>query len=863
LKSFFPILFIYLFLSSCGSNKKLVIPIEPEYESVMLDTLTISGENSSGINEEEFSGNPYQGSATRFFDLIHTKLDLKFDWEKQYVIGIADLDLKPLAYPQDSLVLDAKGMVINNIKNRESNLKLSFVNNGKQIIVKLGRIYKPNELLKINIDYVAKPNEGEISGSSAITSDKGLFFINPLNDEPGKPQQIWSQGETENNSRWFPTFDKPNERCTQELTLTVEEKFATLSNGKLISSTRNSDGTKTDYYKQDKPHAPYLFMIAVGEFAVIEDKWEGIPLQYMVEKPYAPYAKQIFNHTPEMLSFFSNLFNYKYPWDKYSQVITRDYVSGAMENTSAVIFGDFIQKTDRELIDNDNDLIIAHEMCHHWFGDLVTTENWANLTLNEGFANYSEYLWTEHKYGKMKADEHRQNELNGYLSSGFNGGLHPLIHYRYANREDMFDAHSYNKGGLVLHYLRSYLGDEVFFKSLTYYLEKNQYTSVEVDELRMAFEDTSGEDLHWFFDQWYLRKGHPDIEVSYTYNFENKSLNIFAKQEPDNVFKMPVDVALYDKLGNVTFRRVWTNSDEDNFVLSGVLEQPTAIVFDGKSIIPGTVRETKSSAEWLAIFKYSKNFSDKYTASQNIENTDPLKKELIDIAINDTYYYFRDYAINNAALMGILPKYKNTIVKLAENDPHSTVREAALRSLSEIDGIDKKTILKNIFSKEKAFNVLGEALTQQDLINPADAVEYCIMLEKENVISLDNKIAAIYAKSKDEKYNNWFTSKIKKGNPYLLFELCGYYNIYLLNQSNENISKGIGIYSTLGKNQNTNKYNRYIGTASLFSMKNMLISQKAENGKDNSEIIKLISAEIKSIKIQEKDSELIERYAEF
>jgi aminopeptidase N len=863
LKSFFPILLVYLFLSSCGSNKKLVIPIEPEYESVMLDTLTISGENSSGISEEEFSGNPYQGSATRFFDLMHTKLDLKFDWEKQYVIGIADLDLKPLAYPQDSLVLDAKGMVINNIKNRESNLKLSFVNNGKQIIVKLGRIYKPNELLKINIDYVAKPNEGEISGSAAITSDKGLFFINPLNDEPGKPQQIWSQGETENNSRWFPTFDKPNERCTQELTLTVEEKFATLSNGKLISSTRNSDGTKTDYYKQDKPHAPYLFMIAVGEFAVIEDKWEGIPLQYMVEKPYAPYAKQIFNHTPEMLSFFSNLFNYKYPWDKYSQVVTRDYVSGAMENTSAVIFGDFIQKTDRELIDNDNDLIIAHEMCHHWFGDLVTTENWANLTLNEGFANYSEYLWAEHKYGKMKADEHRQNELNGYLSSGFNGGLHPLIHYRYANREDMFDAHSYNKGGLVLHYLRSYLGDEVFFKSLTYYLEKNQYTSVEVDELRMAFEDTSGEDLHWFFDQWYLRKGHPDVEVSYTYNFENKSLNIFAKQEPDNVFKMPVDVALYDKLGNVTFRRVWTNSDEDNFVLSGVLEQPTAIVFDGKSIIPGTFRETKSSAEWLAIFKYSKNFSDKYTASQNIENTDPLKKDLIDIAINDTYYYFRDYAINNAALMGILPKYKNTIVKLAVNDPHSTVREAALRSLSEIDGIDKKTILKNIFSKEKAFNVLGEALTQQDLINPADAVEYCIMLEKENVISLDNKIAAIYAKSKDEKYNNWFLSKIKKGNPYLLFELCGYYNIYLLNQSKENISKGIGIYSTLGKNQNTNKYNRYIGTASLFSMKNMLISQKAENGKDNSEIIKLISAEIKSIKIQEKDSELIERYAEF
>ncbi len=849
---------------SCSSNKKLVVPIEPEYESVMLDTLTVIGDKENPAeSDEEIAMNPYQASATRLFDLIHTKLNLKFDWQKQLVIGLADLDLSPLAYAQDSLILDAKGMEVNSVSLREKNEKLTFRNTGSQLIIKLDKTYLPKDLLKINIDYTAKPDEGPKGGSAAITSDKGLFFINPTNEEAGKPQQIWTQGETENNSRWFPTIDKPNERCTQELTLTVEDKYVTLSNGKLVSSKKNADGTRTDYWKQDKAHAPYLFMVAVGDYAVVQDKWQDITLQYYVEKPYAPYAKQIFNHTPEMLSFFSDLFQYKFPWDKYSQIITRDYVSGAMENTTAVVFGDFIQKTDRELIDNDNDLIIAHEMCHHWFGDLVTIESWSNLTLNEGFANYAEYLWAEHKYGKTKADEHRQNELNGYLTSTYNGGMHPLIDFRYANREDMFDAHSYNKGGLVLHYLRSYLGDAVFFQSLKNYLDKYQYTAVEVAELRMAFEDTSGEDLHWFFDQWFMKKGHPELNVSYAYNAAEKELNVKIMQDPANVFKIPADVAIYDKNGRVLYKRVWTNTGEDNIVLTGINEIPAAVVFDGKSVIPGQINETKTAEEWLATYQFSNQFSDKYQAMLSISNEDPIKEKLIDRAINDAYYYFRDYAVNTATVMNILPKYKDRIVEMITSDPHSLVRESALRSLAVLENVDKGTLLKTVFTNEKAFNVLGEALSQQQSFNAKDALEYCTLLEKENAVALDNKIAAIYAQTADPKYNQWYTEKIKTGNPYALFELCGYYNIYLLSQSDSDMKKAVDIYANLGKSQNVNKYNRYIGTASLFSLKNMLISQKMEKGKDSSTMVKFISDQIKAIKVLEQDEELIERYSEF
>ncbi|HRF40444.1 MAG TPA: M1 family aminopeptidase, partial [Saprospiraceae bacterium] len=211
----------------------------------------------------------------------------------------------------------------------------------------------------------------------------------------------------------------------------MEDRFKTLSNGLLLKQTKNADGTRTDYWKMDQPHAPYLFMVAVGEYAVVEDKWRNVPLQYYVEPDYAADAKAIFPYTPEMLEYFSKTFSYDYPWKKYAQIVVRDFVSGAMENTTAVTFGEFVQKHKMDLVDErTNEKIVAHEMMHHWFGDLVTCESWSNLTLNEGFANYSEYLWLENKYGRDEADYHLLEEWQGYFSSA-DMSIHPLIHFSY------------------------------------------------------------------------------------------------------------------------------------------------------------------------------------------------------------------------------------------------------------------------------------------------------------------------------------------------------------------------------------------------------------------------------------------------
>ncbi|WP_262920674.1 M1 family metallopeptidase [Hymenobacter sp. 5516J-16] len=331
------------------------------------------------------STNPVQPAATILHDLVDTKLDVRFDWAKQWLLGTATLTLHPHFYPQNQLVLDAKGFDVKSVEllngvKKGRDLKYSY--DKKKLTITLDRQYPRTEQYQVRIQYVAKPNELPKGGSEAITEDKGLYFINPLGTNKDKPRQVWTQGETEGSSCWFPTIDKPNQRMTQEISLTVENGFKTLSNGLLVSSRRNSDGTRTDVWKQNLPHAPYLTMLAAGNFAVVTDTWRGKPIEYYVDPPYQYTAKQVFGNTPEMLDFFSKKLGVDYPWEKYAQVAVHDFVSGAMENTSASTFQQqLVQFNSRELADisYEPESVIAHELFHQWFGDYVTTESWSNL----------------------------------------------------------------------------------------------------------------------------------------------------------------------------------------------------------------------------------------------------------------------------------------------------------------------------------------------------------------------------------------------------------------------------------------------------------------------------------------------------
>ncbi|MBK6362076.1 MAG: M1 family metallopeptidase [Saprospiraceae bacterium] len=755
---------IYL---SCASKKDLPLTeIDNDFREEMLDTLYVTDDE----NQRDTLPKIYRASATMFYDLLHTKLDLRFDWEKQLVLGKATLTVAPYFYPIQTVRFDAVNFEINNVVLLPANIPLEYSYDGNYIDIKLGATYKKGEKINILIDYKAKPEESFKDSDEPIQSDKGLFFINPSGKDKNKPKQIWTQGETEFNKNWFPTFDKPNERCSQEMYITVEDNFKTLSNGKLISSIKNADGTRTDYWSQVSPHAPYLFMLAVGEFYEETEVWNQVPLHYFVEKGFKKSAKKIFNNTPEMLTFFTQKLNYPYPWDKYAQVVVRDFVSGAMENTGAVVFGEFVQKTDKELIDNDNDYIVAHELMHHWFGNLVTCEDWSNLTLNEGFANYAEYLWFEHKYGRERADYHRLTEMNGYFSQAYSTGAHPLVHYYYGNKDDMFDAHSYNKGGLVLHMLRNFIGDEAFFVSLNKYLMDNAFSAVEVDELRMAFEDVTGQDLSWFFNQWYLSSGHPTFDVKYIYSEDEKNLVIQVKQTQDSVtylpvFQMPLNIATYYEGGKVEFHSFFMDKREQNFLITKLKTKPKTIIFDGNNDILGLINEEKSQEEYIEQYKTSPLFGDKVIALSNIVE----KKEIMAELLKEKFYYLRAMGVESIPA----ENYESYISQLQDMvffDPHSQVRASALQVMLTNGEEELVPLLKRIAESEQSYNVLGLALEGLSFYDVEAAEKYAESYKNDESSYLVNSLVTVFANTKKEKHLDFFHNRLQKVSMYQLFD---------------------------------------------------------------------------------------------
>ncbi|MEO6404615.1 MAG: M1 family metallopeptidase [Ferruginibacter sp.] len=650
----------------------------------------------------------YRESALKVNDLVHTKLDVRFDYAKSFMYGKEWLTLQPHFYPTDSVLLDAKGMEIKVVSVVKGALKtpLRFKYDGSQLNIKLDKTYTRAEKYTLYFDYTSKPDELKAEGSAAISDAKGLYFINPRGEDKNKPTQIWTQGETEANSAWMITIDKPNQKTTDEIYMTVPAKYVTLSNGLLVSKKINADGTRTDYWKMDLPHSPYLFFMGVGDYEIIKDSYKGKEVSYYVEKEYAPYARKIFGLTPEMIKFFSEKLGVEYPWAKYSQIVGRDYVSGAMENTSATLHQESAYQNARQLADgNAWEGTIAHELFHQWFGDLVTTESWSNITLNESFANYSEYLWFEYKYGKDKAMEHNMEDMTGYLGS--NSENKDLVRYHYSNKEDVFDAVSYNKGGRILNMLRNYVGDDAFFKSLNNYLTTNKFKSAEPAQLRLAFEEVTGKDLHWFWNQWYYGSGHPKLTINYNYDVPGKAMvTVEQTQTSGKIFKLPIAVDVYT--GAIVQRHnVWLENKIDTLWFAYTVK-PDLINIDADKLLLAEKKDNKSEANYVFQWQHAKNFIDRTEAINYF-----AKNSMPEIAkgLNDKYAGIRISTMQkiSATPYKADPNVLSTIEDLAKKDYDKKVKAAAINYLAK-NGDRKYLPVYQAAVNDSSYSVAGAGL---------------------------------------------------------------------------------------------------------------------------------------------------------
>ena len=686
---------------------------------LLLLAFTLSPFLMKAQTEDESWKNKYRSTTTIINQLSHTKLDVKFDYDKQWLYGKEWVTLHPYLHPTDSLSLDAKGMEIKEIDviKGNSKLPLRYKYDGMTLNITLDKLYKPEENYTIYINYISKPNELKTKGSEAITDAKGLYFINPKGEIKNKPTEIWTQGETESNSVWFPTIDKPNQKTTEEIYMTVPAKYVTLSNGLLISQKKNTDGTRTDYWKMDLPHSPYLFFMGVGDYAIIKDSYKGKEVSYYVEKEYADVARKIFGETPAMMAFYEKITGINFPWPKYSQITGRDYVSGAMENTTATLHSDAVQQNARQLTDgNKYEEYVSHELFHQWFGDLVSVESWSNITLSESFANYSEVLWNEYRHGKDAGDEHIEEDRQTYLNNPENSKK-DLVRYYYADKEDVFDNVSYEKGGAILCMLRNYVGDSAFFKSLNKYLTNYKFKTAEVHQLQHAFEEVTGKDLKWFWEQWYFGSGHPQLKINYSYAPGKAYVITEQTQNTGKIFRLPIAIDVYNGADKKRYN-VWIENKTDTFTFT-VPTKPTNINVDADKILLVDKTDKKTKENWIEQWKYAKNYLDRKEALDAFSRN--KMKEIIE-GLDDTFDGVRLHTL------GLLNEKKELITNeaiikfetLATNDPSKKVKAKAIELLGILK--DKKYV--ELFTKaldDSSYSVAGAALEGLIMLDPSNA----------------------------------------------------------------------------------------------------------------------------------------------
>jgi aminopeptidase N len=458
------------------------------------------------------------------YDAVHYKLEFKFDMEKKIYWGENQVTLLPLKDDFQQCVLDAEDFTVTSVAALNGE-PLKFEQTDHSLIIDLSKKYD----YKQRVSFVIKYYENN--------SKKGLRFIEAAADYPAQINTFaWPEGAR----HWFPCFDFPNDKVTNELIATVKNDFKVLSNGKLVKVTEDKENnTKTYHWSQELPHSTYLIMMAAGPFEVIEDSLGSLPVNYWVYKKDVHDAMRSFRKTPEMIDFYNKTFGFNYPWAKYDQVCIAGS-GGGMEDTSATTLGHGTIHDERAEQDFSSDGLVAHELAHQWWGDTITERTWSHVWLSESFATYSEYLYSRHDRGEDEGAVNLLGKKNSYLREAHNKYIRPIVFNRYNNPWNIMDSHSYPKGATILHMLRFVMGDKPFFRSLQHFLEKHSFQAVDTHDLMKAVKESSGQNLDWFFEQWIFKPGHPVFDINYQWNESTRKLKLRIIQTQDtSITKAP------------------------------------------------------------------------------------------------------------------------------------------------------------------------------------------------------------------------------------------------------------------------------------------------------------------------------------
>ena len=689
-------------------------PLIPSLSKILVPALLLV--SAPGVLQAQRSESSFGPKVTakkervRDYHVNHLLLLLNVGWPSRVLTGVVTHTVTPLRDGLNALVFDAGAALIIS-KCTINGEPVTFKHEQEKLTLPLAKPLSRDSPSTVVIEYTLKApltNAASIGGFGA-----GWTWIESNKFDPDRVPGFWTQGETSTNHQWVPCYDYPNDKMTSEVYVTVPDKWYVVGNGVLADTTHVFD-TKTYHWKMDQPHSSYLLSLVGGEMDVANDTWDDVPLIYAVPRGAGSLIPPSFADTKDMLTFFSDRLGVKYPWPKYAQTAVFDF-GGGMENVSATTL------VQEGLIGPRNepggmDSLNSHELAHQWFGDLVTCKNWANVWLNEGFATFFQQLYTEHAKGKDAYDEEREGALGNYLVESYRY-KRPIVTEKYGNEGAMFDRHTYEKGGLVLHTLRRQLGDDKFFGGLRHYLEKYGYGNVETANLIQALNETTGQNLQPFFDQWVFKPGHPVLKYDWTWNANARQVTLHLTQTqntkdgtPIYALDMPVAFLLNGKVQRQT---ISLNQKEQAFTLSAD-SKPDALLLDpDHDFIVRFTEGEKTPAAQEALLRYAPCVTDRKQAARLLLRNNPPQSRIqmvLEAAQKDPAPTVLIAALRVASAVphpGLRDTYR-ALLAHKNND----VRAAAIFALQQLPRNEEDIVrIRALVNDTEPLNVYNAALT--------------------------------------------------------------------------------------------------------------------------------------------------------
>jgi len=649
------------------------------------------------------------------FDTRHIALVLSFDWEREQLLGNETITLAPLLNNLHTIELDAANITVTSAK-LSSGKVLKFENDPdkQRLRIELDRNYQPSDELILAVDYHTNgPQKGSVGFAGT-----GLRFIKPSAEDPKRPKQIWSQGESEYNHYWFPCYDHPNDFFTSEITATVEKPLSVISNGELVATKENKDGTRTFHWQMAQPHASYLSSIVVGEYTPIVSDYAGIPIVTNVYPNELAEGKVTTARLVEMVKFFSEKTGLKYPYAKYAQTTVRDF-GGGMENISATTQTDNMIHDARTELDQTSDGLQSHELAHQWFGDYLTCRTWADIWLNESFATYFQAMWDEHKLG---GDDFLYTDVKGNQDAYFNawkqGNRRPIVTKNYASPDAVFDTYAYPRGGAVLHMLRKDLGEENWWRAINHYLNKYAHQPVETEQFRIAIEEATGQSMDWFFDEWLYRMGHPVFLVTQDYDATNKTLKLKVEQQqkkdPDSeypqagFFQTPVEIEVSSASGT-EIKRVQIEPRKEQTFTFKVDTKPLLVNFDYNRTLIKELEFKKSTEDLIYQVANDRDVLGRVWALSQLtdrlngQSSSEAEKQTIATHLtttlaNDKFWGLRVEAANSLA--AVKSDSARAALVAATKDRDARVRAKAVQSLTNFKDSSLVSLYQQLLNDE-------------------------------------------------------------------------------------------------------------------------------------------------------------------